>query len=77
MRGGYDVLQALERADEIKHPVGRMRDIEALDEPLAQLHDDKNRIIALQPISQYFSQGCVLKPVSRVTGVFHCRRINI
>lgn len=53
MRGGYDVLsQALERANEIKHPVGRVRDIEALDELLATLSDDKPRIIALQPISQ-------------------------
>ncbi|WP_313110096.1 7-carboxy-7-deazaguanine synthase QueE [Atlantibacter sp.] len=53
MRGGYDVLhQALERADEIKHPVGRMRDIEALDELLAMLKDHKQRVIALQPISQ-------------------------
>ncbi len=53
MRGGYDVLsQALQRADEIKHPVGRVRDIEALDELLETLSDDKPRIIALQPISQ-------------------------
>lgn len=53
MRGGYDVLsQALERADEIKHPVGRVRDIEALDELLATLTDEKQRVIALQPISQ-------------------------
>ena len=53
MRGGYDVLsQALQRADEIKHPVGRVRDIEALDELLATLADEKPRIIALQPISQ-------------------------
>ena len=53
MRGGYDILQqALERADEIKHPVGRTRDIEALDELLTQLTDDKHRVIALQPISQ-------------------------
>lgn len=53
MRGGYDVLsQALLRADEIKHPVGRVRDIEALDELLETLSDDKPRIIALQPISQ-------------------------
>ncbi|VEB54809.1 Queuosine Biosynthesis QueE Radical SAM [Salmonella enterica subsp. enterica] len=53
MRGGYDVLsQALERANEIKHPVGRVRDIEALDELLATLSDDKPRVIALQPISQ-------------------------
>jgi hypothetical protein len=39
-------------ADEIKHPVGRVRDIEALDELLETLSDDKPRIIALQPISQ-------------------------
>jgi 7-carboxy-7-deazaguanine synthase len=53
MRGGYGVLsQALQRADEIKHPVGRVRDIEALDELLATLSDDKQRVIALQPISQ-------------------------
>lgn len=53
MRGGYEVLdQALMRADEIKHPVGRMRDIEALDELLARLHDERQRVIALQPISQ-------------------------
>lgn len=53
MRGGYDVLsQALVRADEIKHPVGRVRDIEALEALLETLNDDKKRIIALQPISQ-------------------------
>ncbi len=53
MRGGYDVLaQALKRADEIKHPVARQRDIEALDALLATLDDDVARIIALQPISQ-------------------------
>lgn len=53
MRGGYDVLpQALQRADEIKHPVARQRDIDALDALLATLSDDKPRIIALQPISQ-------------------------
>ncbi|OON39614.1 7-carboxy-7-deazaguanine synthase QueE [Izhakiella australiensis] len=53
MRGGYDVLdQALSRADEIKHPVARQRDVDALDALLARLQDDKKRIIALQPISQ-------------------------
>ncbi|ARJ42594.1 7-carboxy-7-deazaguanine synthase QueE [Pantoea alhagi] len=53
MRGGYDVLdQALVRADEIKHPVARQRDIDALDLLLARLKDQKARIIALQPISQ-------------------------
>lgn len=53
MRGGYDVLNtALVRADEIKHPVARERDIEALDALLVTLNDDKARVIALQPISQ-------------------------
>jgi 7-carboxy-7-deazaguanine synthase len=53
MRGGLKVLpQALQRADEIKHPVGRMRDIDALEALIATLDDDKKRIIALQPISQ-------------------------
>ena len=53
MRGGYDVLtQALMRADEVKHPVARQRDIDALDALLLGLTDDKPRIIALQPISQ-------------------------
>jgi 7-carboxy-7-deazaguanine synthase len=53
MRGGYDVLnQALVRADEVKHPVARQRDVEALDALLATLSDSKPRIIALQPISQ-------------------------
>ncbi|WP_034946709.1 7-carboxy-7-deazaguanine synthase QueE [Erwinia oleae] len=53
MRGGYDVLnQALVRADEVKHPVARQRDVEALDALLATLQDAKKRIIALQPISQ-------------------------
>ena len=53
MKGGYVVLDsALARANEIKHPVGRVRDIEALDELLATLTDDKPRVIALQPISQ-------------------------
>ncbi|MDR0806486.1 MAG: 7-carboxy-7-deazaguanine synthase QueE [Enterobacteriaceae bacterium] len=53
MRGGLAISsQALARADEIKHPVARERDIEELDELLATLQDNKARIIALQPISQ-------------------------
>ncbi|KQN64728.1 7-carboxy-7-deazaguanine synthase QueE [Erwinia sp. Leaf53] len=53
MRGGYDVLHsALVRADEVKHPVARQRDVDALDDLLATLSDSKARIIALQPISQ-------------------------
>lgn len=53
MRGGYDVLQqALDRADEIKHPVARPRDIEALDTLLATLNSEKMPLVSLQPISQ-------------------------
>ncbi|AUG99645.1 7-carboxy-7-deazaguanine synthase QueE [Prodigiosinella confusarubida] len=53
MRGGMVVIdQALLRADEIKHPVARERDIAALDILLARLTDDKSRIVALQPISR-------------------------
>jgi 7-carboxy-7-deazaguanine synthase len=66
MRGGYDVLsQALQRADEIKHPVGRVRDIEALDELLETLSDDKPRIIALQPISQKRRDASVYRHLYR------------
>lgn len=53
MRGGKVVLQsALERANEIKHPVGREKDIEHLDQLLAQLSSFDNKTICLQPISQ-------------------------
>ncbi|NJD00698.1 7-carboxy-7-deazaguanine synthase QueE [Candidatus Erwinia dacicola] len=53
MCGGYDVLnQALILADEVKHPVARQRDVDALDDLLATLSDEKTRIIVLQPISQ-------------------------
>lgn len=53
MRGGLNVLtQALRRSNEIKHPVGRQSDIDALDALLLTLHDKKQRVITLQPISQ-------------------------
>ena len=53
MRGGKVVLQsALERADEIKHPVAREKDIEQLDKLLAQLSSTEGKTICLQPISQ-------------------------
>ncbi len=53
MRGGKVVLHsALERANEIKHPVGREKDIEQLDELLAQLTSLADKTICLQPISQ-------------------------
>ncbi|AIN47132.1 7-carboxy-7-deazaguanine synthase QueE [Candidatus Palibaumannia cicadellinicola] len=53
MRCGFQVLaQALSRSNEIKHPVARQRDIENLDKLLQTLNDGKQRVIALQPISQ-------------------------
>jgi 7-carboxy-7-deazaguanine synthase len=52
MRGGYDVLpSALARANEIKHPVARPRDIDELDLLLQQLPSNCTPVIALQPIS--------------------------
>lgn len=56
MRGGKVVLQsALERANEIKHPVAREKDIEQLDKLLAQLDSIEDKVICLQPISQKVS----------------------
>ncbi|WP_372882234.1 7-carboxy-7-deazaguanine synthase QueE [Psychromonas sp.] len=53
MRGGKVVLQsALERADEIKHPVATEKDIEQLDALLAQIKSVDGKTICLQPISQ-------------------------
>ena len=52
MKGGYKVLeQALERADEIKHPVAKALHIEELDELLKGI-DTLGKTICLQPISQ-------------------------
>ncbi|ROQ30037.1 7-carboxy-7-deazaguanine synthase QueE [Gallaecimonas pentaromativorans] len=51
MKGGYAILDsALERADDIKHPVARERDIEELDALLARCSSDKP--VYLQPVSQ-------------------------
>ena len=54
MAGGYPVLlSALERANEIKHPVAREAHIAELDALLAQLPDGgAGKQICLQPISQ-------------------------
>ncbi|MGF1723882.1 7-carboxy-7-deazaguanine synthase QueE [Photobacterium nomapromontoriensis] len=53
MKAKLPVLaSALERADEIKHPVGTQKDIEQLDALLAGKHLKPNVCIALQPISQ-------------------------
>ncbi|WP_406663600.1 7-carboxy-7-deazaguanine synthase QueE [Gallaecimonas sp. GXIMD1310] len=50
MKGGYAVLdEALARADDIKHPVARERDIAALDALLARCGD---KPVYLQPVSQ-------------------------
>lgn len=52
MAGGYKVLQsALERANEIKHPVAMAKHIEELLE-LLQHTDVSNKLVYLQPISQ-------------------------
>ncbi|EPL6454454.1 MULTISPECIES: 7-carboxy-7-deazaguanine synthase QueE [Providencia] len=53
MKGGLEVLvQAVNRANEVKHPVAREKDIEALDAILALRTSDNPPIVALQPISQ-------------------------
>ncbi|CUX96073.1 7-carboxy-7-deazaguanine synthase [Candidatus Gullanella endobia] len=52
--------QALNRSDEIKHPVARKCDIEKLDILLSTLKNDiKKRIISLQPISQKKRATCL------------------
>lgn len=53
MRGKKEVLtQALERANEIKHPVGTEKDITQLETLLSRLEDFQDKTICLQPISQ-------------------------
>lgn len=53
MLGGLPVLeQALARSDEIKYPVASISDIKAFDTLLITLNNNKQRVIALQPISQ-------------------------
>ncbi|OAT34592.1 7-carboxy-7-deazaguanine synthase QueE [Proteus myxofaciens] len=52
MKGGYHVLTAaINRANEIKHPVGREKDIEALDSLLSLRTQQPTPVVALQPIS--------------------------
>lgn len=56
MKGGLQVLeQAINRANEIKHPVAREKDIEALDQLLSLRTQGEPPIVALQPISQKVS----------------------
>ncbi|CCN81443.1 putative Queuosine Biosynthesis QueE Radical SAM [Vibrio nigripulchritudo SFn27] len=53
MKGKLPVLvSALERANEIKHPVGTQKDIDQLDELIASADVSDETTIALQPISQ-------------------------
>ena len=53
MKGGYEVLpQAMQRADEIKHPVATAKHIEQLDELLKGVENLECKEICLQPISQ-------------------------
>ncbi len=53
MKGRLPVLRsALERANEIKHPVGTQKDIDHLDELLSSANIEATTVIALQPISQ-------------------------
>lgn len=53
MRGGYSVLTAaLLRANEIKYPIARERDIQCLDELLVKISDGNQCIVSLQPVSQ-------------------------
>lgn len=53
MKGKLPVLtSALERANEIKHPVGTIKDIEHLDGLLEGAKISEDVIVALQPISQ-------------------------
>ncbi|RYV01757.1 7-carboxy-7-deazaguanine synthase QueE [Shewanella sp. OPT22] len=52
MKGGYNVLQqALDRANEIKHPIAKQSHIDELDELLGNT-ELKNKTVCLQPISQ-------------------------
>ena len=53
MKGGYEVLtSALERANEIKHPVAMEKHIEELDALLDRLPEGHKVDVCLQPISQ-------------------------
>lgn len=53
MKGKLPILDsALQRANEIKHPVATEKDIDNLDELLVRASVDAKTVIALQPISQ-------------------------
>ncbi|WP_272690518.1 7-carboxy-7-deazaguanine synthase QueE [Providencia sp. PROV152] len=53
MKGGLQVLtESINRANEIKHPVAREKDIEELDNLLSKRTEKSAAVVALQPISQ-------------------------
>ncbi|HAS8398889.1 TPA: 7-carboxy-7-deazaguanine synthase QueE [Vibrio vulnificus] len=53
MKGRLPILDsALQRANEIKHPVGTQKDIDQLDALLLRAQVPETTVIALQPISQ-------------------------
>ena len=53
MKGGYKVLvSALERANEIKHPIAMQKHIDELDALLANVSTLEGKQVCLQPISQ-------------------------
>ena len=53
MKGGYDVLvSALERANEIKHPIAMQKHIDELDALRSNVYSLEGKQVCLQPISQ-------------------------
>lgn len=53
MLGGFKILpSAVARADEIKHPVGKPRDVELLKKEVLSLAPDAAKNVWLQPLSQ-------------------------
>lgn len=53
MKGGFDVLtSALERANEIKHPIAMQKHIDELDALLIKVSSLEGKQVCLQPISQ-------------------------
>ena len=71
--GGLSVLSVrLIRANEIKHPVAREKDIEALDDLLRLRTQQPMAIVALQPISckESATALCIKTCIGGVIGVF-------
>lgn len=69
MPGGYEVrCDAMQRADEIKHPIAMQKHIEALDDLLARCPVTPGTTICLQPISQ--------RPRATELAITTCRQRN-